>query len=109
MKRIWKVLLIILGVLTAIIVGFLMLVYIPSPNFEPLDTQPEVPEYWPTAGFRTSTPEEQGMDSEILVEMLNAYQEESAGNPELDIDSITIIRPVITIRVVEKIRSEGTG
>jgi CubicO group peptidase (beta-lactamase class C family) len=92
MKTIWKVSLTVLGLLAAVIVGFLLLVYIPSPKFEPLDLQPQQPDYWPTAGFQASTPEEQGMDSEILVEMLDAYQAESPENPELDIDSITIIR-----------------
>jgi hypothetical protein len=28
------------------------------------------PDYWPTEGWRTSTPEEQGMDSEKLVKMV---------------------------------------
>ena len=41
-------------------------------------TQPEqVPAaaYWPTQGWRTSTPEEQGFDSVKLAEMLEAIQE----------------------------------
>jgi CubicO group peptidase (beta-lactamase class C family) len=43
--------------------------------------------YWPTDGWRTSTPEEQGMDSELLTEML-AYIEEN----RVRIDSVTIVR-----------------
>lgn len=43
--------------------------------------------YWPTDGWRTSTPDEQGMDSELLTEML-AYIEEN----RLPIDSVTIVR-----------------
>jgi CubicO group peptidase (beta-lactamase class C family) len=47
------------------------------------------PTYWPTESWQTSTPEEQGMDSEILVAMINAIQSEE---PSYNIDSITIIR-----------------
>jgi CubicO group peptidase (beta-lactamase class C family) len=43
--------------------------------------------YWPTDGWRTSTPEEQGMDSELLTEML-AHIEEN----RVRIDSVTIVR-----------------
>ena len=92
MKKWKKVLLIIVGVLTIVIVGFLALVYIPSPKFEPLAYEPIGPEYWPTNGFLTSTPEEQGMDSEKLLEMASYYEEQTAEDPEFDIDSITIIR-----------------
>ena len=44
-------------------------------------------DYWPTAGWRTSTPEEQGMHSKILADMLEWIQIKS-----YIIDSITIIR-----------------
>ena len=43
--------------------------------------------YWPTDGWRTSTPEEQGMDSELLTEML-AYIQEN----RVRIDSVAIVR-----------------
>ncbi len=43
--------------------------------------------YWPTEGWRSSTPEEQGMDSELLTEML-AYIREKG----VRIDSVTIVR-----------------
>jgi len=42
---------------------------------------------WPTAGWRSSTPEEQGMDSDLLSEMLGTIQEQNYG-----IDSVTIVR-----------------
>ena len=42
--------------------------------------------YWPTSGWRSSTPEEQGMDSEILSEMLTAIQEQ-----DYKIDSVAIV------------------
>ena len=47
----------------------------------------ELPAYWPTDGWRTSTPEEQGMNSEKLSDMLAFIQRD-----RLNIDSVTIIR-----------------
>ncbi|MCK5633484.1 MAG: serine hydrolase [Anaerolineales bacterium] len=43
--------------------------------------------FWPTAGWRSSTPEEQGMDSDLLSEMLMKIQEQN-----YEIDSVTIVR-----------------
>jgi CubicO group peptidase (beta-lactamase class C family) len=43
--------------------------------------------YWPTDGWRTSTAEAQGMDSEMLDEMVETIQEQGYG-----IDSVTVIR-----------------
>jgi CubicO group peptidase (beta-lactamase class C family) len=43
--------------------------------------------YWPTAGWRSTTPEEQGMDSGLLSAMLGEILEENYA-----IDSVTIIR-----------------
>ena len=45
----------------------------PAPSLTPeqVSTQP----YWPTQGWRTSTPEEQGFDSAKLAEGLQALQE----------------------------------
>lgn len=45
------------------------------------------PDYWPTNGWRTSSPEEQGFDSEKLAEGLQDIQAK-----QLDIDSLLIIR-----------------
>ena len=56
----------------------------------PQDCEESAPigaDYWPTKGWRTSTPEEQGMDSELLAEMLETIEEN-----EYPIDSVTIIR-----------------
>ena len=47
----------------------------------------ELPSYWPTDGWQTSTPEEQGMDSEKLTDMLTFIQDE-----DYNIDSVTIVR-----------------
>ena len=45
------------------------------------------PAYWPTDGWRTTTPEQQGMDSEQLVQMVDAIQEQ-----QLPIHSLLIVR-----------------
>ena len=66
-----------------------------TPNPSPLTATP-VPstptsierDYWPTDGWRTSTPEEQGMDSEQLAEMMDYLQ----GSPGFTIHSLLIIR-----------------
>jgi len=92
MKKVLKGVSIILGVLVVIILGFLALVYIPSPKFEPIAYEPITPEYWPTEGWRTSTPEKQGMDSKKLVEMVEFYKEQRAENECVRIDSFTVIR-----------------
>jgi CubicO group peptidase (beta-lactamase class C family) len=92
MKKLVKVILIILSVIAVLAVVFLALVYIPSPKFEPVAYEPIAPDYWPTVGFLATTPEEQGMDSAKLVEMVEAYHENHAEDPANSIDSITIIR-----------------
>ena len=56
-----------------------------TPGLRPPVEVPE-PEYWPTEGWRTSTPEEQGYRSEKLAQMLQSIQE--AGT---NIDSLLII------------------
>jgi CubicO group peptidase (beta-lactamase class C family) len=53
-----------------------------TPGGQPGRTAP-----WPGDGWQTSTPEEQGMNSEILADMLGTIQERDDG-----IDSVTIIR-----------------
>ena len=45
------------------------------------------PDYWPTNGWRTSTPEEQGFDSAKLAKGIQSLQEE-----QVEIDSLLIIR-----------------
>ena len=50
-------------------------------------TKPEPPDYWPTEGWRTSTPEEQGVNSERLAEAL-AFIEER----DINIHSMLIVR-----------------
>ena len=47
----------------------------------------DTPPYWPTNGWRSSTPEEQGMDSGKLIEMMEKIRDKNYA-----IDNITIIR-----------------
>jgi CubicO group peptidase (beta-lactamase class C family) len=54
---------------------------------QPIPTQSTSAGYWPTNGWLRSTPEEQGMDSEILADMLMVIQDE-----DYRIDSLTIVR-----------------
>ena len=59
----------------------------PTSTTESGSTQ-ELPQYWPTEGWRSSTPEEQGMDSETLAEVITYIQ----GPPTFGIDTVTVIR-----------------
>jgi len=60
----------------------------PVPAVTPSPTPPpESPEYWPTDHWQTSSPEEQGMDSELLADMLVTIQQ-----LEYDIDSVLVVR-----------------
>ena len=52
------------------------------------ESTPEpLPLYWPTEGWRTSTPEQQGMDSPSLASMFDSIQEQHA-----NIHSLLIVR-----------------
>lgn len=92
MKTLLKTILIVLGALAILVIGIVALIYTPSPKFEPVTYEPITPDYWPTEGWQTSTPEEQGMDSEKLLEMMRFYEEKRAENELFRIDSMTIIR-----------------
>jgi CubicO group peptidase (beta-lactamase class C family) len=48
---------------------------------------PESASYWPTEGWRTSTPEQQGMDSDLLAQMLQAIEDRG-----LNIHSVLVVR-----------------
>jgi CubicO group peptidase (beta-lactamase class C family) len=53
----------------------------------PSSATPTPPAYWPTGGWRTAAPEEQGMDSEKLAQMVEHIQQE-----KLDLHSLLIVR-----------------
>ena len=50
-------------------------------------TQADVQDYWPAGSWRTSSPEEQGMDSGVLANMIDSIRESGKS-----VNSITIIR-----------------
>ncbi|GAG09534.1 unnamed protein product, partial [marine sediment metagenome] len=72
--------------------AFLIWAYTPVPAFESVAVDAPAPDYWPTHGWKYSTPDEQGMNSETLAEMITFYNDAAAENPELYIDSLTVIR-----------------
>ncbi|MCW4043535.1 MAG: beta-lactamase family protein [Candidatus Bathyarchaeota archaeon] len=57
-----------------------------TPAVTPKETTTST-EYWPTEGWKVSTPEQQGMDSEQFVKMLTTIQEQ-----DYNIDSVLVIR-----------------
>ena len=60
----------------------------PTPTLVPPTPTTLGSDYWPTYGWRTSTPEEQGMDSELLADAINYLQKQDGFN----IHSLLIIR-----------------
>ena len=46
----------------------------------------DTPDYWPTQGWKTSTPERQGMDSGVLLNMLEVIWER-----DFKIDSVLVV------------------
>ncbi len=67
---------------------FLLAVLLMQPLAPPTTSAQEDPVPWPTEGWLTSTPEEQGMDSELLAEMMDYLQEQNGFN----IHSLLIVR-----------------
>jgi CubicO group peptidase (beta-lactamase class C family) len=63
-----------------VLIGFLV-------GCTPASSSPTPPAYWPTDGWRSTAPEEQGMDSEKLAQMVEYIQEE-----KLDLHSLLIVR-----------------
>jgi len=59
---------------------------------DPIQYESVDPDYWPTQKWRTTTPEEQGMNSNELIEMVQFYEKEHSKNENIAIDSVTIIR-----------------
>ena len=75
---------IITGVIVVIVLAILAIVLIPKL----IEPKPDTTQtYWPTQGWRTSTPEEQGLDSAKLAEVLQEIQKQN-----LQINSLLVIR-----------------
>ena len=92
MKKTLIALLIFAAVLAILYGAIWVYAMIPSAEFEPHVYEPVAPDYWPTDGFRTSTPEEQGMDSEKLLEIHDYYGEQHEKIEGNSIDSIFVYR-----------------
>jgi len=75
---------IVIGLVAVVVLAVLALVLVPR-LFR--SDQDSTQSYWPTQGWRTSTPEEQGFDSGKLAEGLQAMQDSS-----INIDSLLIVR-----------------
>lgn len=69
-----------------VLVGLGVLVWNLTPALREPAVVPE-PDYWPTGGWKASSPEEQGFHSEKLAEGLQDIQEK-----QIDIDSLLVIR-----------------
>jgi len=63
-----------------------------KPQMQRISYEPATPDYWPTQGWQKSTPEEQGMDSAKLLEMVEFYEKQHLKSEKISIDSITIVR-----------------
>ncbi len=63
-----------------------------QPGMDPIRFEEKKVGYWPTKGWRGSTPEQQGIDSKKLLEMADDYLTTHSDNPKIAIDSVTIIR-----------------
>jgi CubicO group peptidase (beta-lactamase class C family) len=68
------------------VVCIIVLTYVLIPRQTPPE-QVFTPAYWPTDGWQSSTPEEQGIDSVKLAEMLDQIQKKN-----IPIDSLLVIR-----------------
>jgi CubicO group peptidase (beta-lactamase class C family) len=71
-------------VLLLVGLGFLAYVFLPGQGNLP---SLPVPDYWPTNGWHTTTPEQQGLDSAKLAEEIQVIHDE-----QIAIDSLMIIR-----------------
>jgi len=69
------------------ILPFILIFFLASPHVYSSESQSKEGIYWPTKEWKRSTPEAQGMRSDILVDMLSLVQEKG-----YKIDSITVVR-----------------
>jgi len=61
-------------------------------HMDEISYRPVPPQYWPSKEWQTSSPEEQGVNSDKLLEMIEYYNKKQEENKEITIDSITLIR-----------------
>ena len=71
----------------AVVLALAAYFFFAQPAAQPAPPAAPTPDYWPTDEWRTTTPEEQGLDSAALAEHLLKLRDDGAG-----IDSLLIIR-----------------
>ncbi len=80
------------GTLAIVFTGFMIWAYQPVPAFKPLKYSALSMDYWPTDGWRRSTPEAQGMSSKTLLDLFEYCKTQAVRDPEFYLDSVTVIR-----------------
>jgi CubicO group peptidase (beta-lactamase class C family) len=84
-----KSLLLILGVSLIVFIPHASKQIIKSEKFSPSTEQRYLDSYWPTLGWRYTTPEEMGMDSSILEDMIEDINSQP---PNIQVDCILIVK-----------------
>ena len=94
LKKVLKTLtIIVLSLILLVIVSIsLGIVITNKPQMQQISYEPVNLDYWPAQEWQIATPEEQGMDSAKLLEMVEFYEEERSENEKISIDFITIVR-----------------
>jgi len=69
------------------LVGMALVLAMAACSLPRVPHQPPEPDYWPTLGWKTATPESQGIDSSALVDMLAHLK-----NADTDIHSLVVVR-----------------
>ena len=69
------------------LIGMGVLAVMAACSLPKVQQQPREPDYWPTLGWKTATPESQGVDSSALVDMLAHL-----ANAGSDIHSLVVVR-----------------
>jgi len=75
------------GILYQLALSFFVVYLIVGCTRVPLLKSRTVPDYWPTSGWQTSTPEQQGLDSNVLADALDYV-----GEQDLALHSLLIVR-----------------
>ena len=95
MKKILKIAIISILSLVLLIFGLMSLGIVYTnyrSRMDPIQYESVDPDYYHKQQWQTSTPEEQGMNSNNLIEMVEFYEKEHSKTENIAIDSITIIR-----------------
>jgi len=75
------------GIVYQLALSFFVVYLVVGCTRVPLLSSRTVPDYWPTRGWQSSTPEQQGMDSNVLADALDYV-----GEQDLALHSLLIVR-----------------